>query len=468
MRVSRQAIGVLRVPAALSVALFVAVLLPAARAVAPATAQQAPLVGPLAVAGSHIVDEGRAGQAVVFRGVNITADGLGPIRGGIVDSAALSTLQGWGTDMVRLGISSDDFLQRCPGEVYDPNYRSDLSQAVDQLTASGIYVILDIQTSNPACLWSSPQNSEVVAVPGTDVLQTMSSLAATFGSNRLVGYEPFNEPQTCAQIVGGYERFVPSSSESNGVCSSEQSAARAWNDAGTAMVAGVNVNGIYALGKTYAAPGMDALYRAVMSSVPAGSPAPLVFLDANYFASDRGSFDSLAGPLAGAPNVVGVFHPYDCQDVSPPGTAEDGECREPTPEACATVGQRVGQLLTDPSTNSRWSRPVVFDEFNFPGGEQTYKGRIFSNLSVPISLYQHGYWINNMIAAIESDGGAGWGIFAMQNADIADASEPYTMTAPGISANTPTPWAPSSNDAPAVAAMQGKQLTCEEPPLGYG
>jgi hypothetical protein len=56
----------------------------------------------------------------------------------------------------------------------------------------------------------------------------------------------------------------------------------------------------------------------------------------------------------------------------------------------------------------------------------------------------------------------------MQNADIADASEPYTMTAPGISANTPTPWAPSSNDAPAVAAMQGKQLTCEEPPLGYG
>lgn len=435
------------------------------------TTTAAPALGPFVVSGSRILDQA-TGTPVVFRGVEVAAYSLGAYPAGFVDANALQTMKAWGVNMVRLGISSDQYLQQCGGEAYDPNYRSELSQAVAQMTSAGIFVVIEIANSNPHCYWTSPQKSNVAALPGNDVLATVTSLAAAYGGNPLVGYEPFNEPQGCARSAtgAGATQYYPSSATKSGVCPSEAIASLAWNDPGTVTVQGTSLFGTlgYVGGKTYAVPGMNQLYQAIMTNVPAGAPAPLVLLDANYFASDPGTFDGLTGALAGASNIVEVFHPYDCQDQSPPGTSQIATCEDVTPESCASTSEHVKQGMVDPATGASWSRPVVFDEFNFPAGEQKYQGKIDNAATVPISLYQHGYWVNNMIAAMESAGAAGWDVFYLQNADIDNWVGPYSMVPPGITPLTAVPWAVNANDAPAVAAMGGSRLSCEEPPLGYG
>jgi len=436
---------------------------------APVASTSAVLAGPFAINGHQIVDAGQGGNPVALRGVDIMDWTLPTQPGGMVDAGALSTLKAWGANMVRLGISSDDYLQQCSGEAYDPTYRSELSSAVKELTAAGIFVILDIHGSNPNCLFSGPQASTVVALPGPDVTATVASLAATYGSNSMVGFEPFNEPQGCALATSGpgASIFSPSSAESTGTCSTEQSAALAWGNPGTVTVQGVNVLGAYILGKSYQSPGMNGLYQTIMNNVPAGAPPPLVFLDANYFASDPSTFDNLGAPLMTASNIVEVFHPYDCQDGSVGSLVSNAVCRDMTPEFCSTTNQYVEHDLIDPSTGAQATRPVVFDEINFPAGEEAYWGHV-NGSEVPIVVYQQGYWVNNMIAAMQAGGAAGWGIFYFQIADVNQGVTAYSMLQPGITAATPTPWPVNSNDAPAVAAMGGKQLSCEDPPLGFG
>jgi hypothetical protein len=199
-----------------------------------------------------------------------------------------------------------------------------------------------------------------------------------------------------------------------------------------------------------------------MNAVPVGDPKPLVFLNPNYFASDPWTFDNLPAPLSTATNVVQVFHPYDCQDEG----GGSAICRDSTPETCDVTSQIVTHDMTDPGTGGSWSRPVVIDEFNFPANETTYQVREGS-LLVPITVYQHGYWVNNMISAIESQGGSGWALLRYQNADVNDYDGPWSLVVPGIDKSTPTPWQPSANAAPAVASMQGQQLSCETPPFGF-
>jgi hypothetical protein len=411
---------------------------------------------------------------VTLQGVNIDAAGPGPYSGGFVDPKAVSTLVGWGVTFVRLAISTDQVMQQCPNEVYDPTYRLELAQAVQALTSQGILTALDIHESNPDCLWPSGQNSATVPLPGEDTAEVLASLVNQFGSNPLVAYEPFNEPEGCAKATSGLgaSQFVASLSEPGGVCPNATELDLAWNNPGTVTVGGVKVLGQTIAAKAYQAPGMDSLYQTIMNNRPAGAPAPLVLLDANEWAAAGSTFDAMGAPLASASNVVFVFHPYDCQDTSSPDSDghQSAVCQDSTPESCSTVSKKVSGFMTDPATGGRWSRPVVFDEFNFPAGENGYytNGSGLLGSRTPILVYQHGYWVNNMIAAMHSDGAAGWSVFYFQNADVSDYQTPYGMLIPGIDASTPTPWTPNANAAPAVDAMQGATLSCEAPPLGFG
>ena len=417
---------------------------------------------PVTVSGSQLVQNG---QPFVMRGVDVGAFGADDYPDGLLTSDMLNTIEAWGANMVRLELSSDQYLQQC-AESYDTNYRSQLTQAVSDLTTAGIYVILDIHASNPDCIWKSGQTSQVVALPGDDAQSALASLAATYGSNPLVGFEPFNEPEGCAEATTGpgASHFIPSSTGLRSVCTTEDAAALAWNDPGTATVQGVETMGLYVGGKSYAAPGMDALYGTVMANVPAGSPPPLVFLDANYFASDPATFDTLGGPLATATNAVEVFHPYDCQA----GGQAKADCLDTTPEKCDTIAATLGRDMTDPATGGVSRRPVVFDEFNFPAGVASYDGELAGGTAtIPIRVYQHGYWVNNEIATMQRLGADGWGVFYLANPDVDAVNGPYSI-APGITRTTPGPWPVSANDAPAVAAMQGQALTCTDPPFGYG
>lgn len=434
-----------------------------------ARGQGAPLVGPIAVSGSGLVDRGAGGAPVTLRGVEFYVTSNGPYPGGFIDPDALSTLQAWGANFVRLEISSDEFLQECPNETYDWNYRSELSQAVEELTGSGIFVVLDIGHSNPDCLWGSGQGSGTVPLPGDDVQTTLGMLANLYGANPLVGYEPFNEPQACAMSAtgAGASEFVPLDSESGDVCASEAQADLAWNEPGTVIAGATNFFGLLVGGRRYDAPGMAQLYQTIESNLPAGAPNPLVFMDANGWAGDASTFDGMAQPLNSATNLVEVFHPYDCQDYG----SGSAMCNEADPEACSATAANVDRFLADPATGAAWGRPVVFDEFNFPAGERSYDYMgtgLLGSTRLPILMYQHGYWVNNTIAAMQSGGAAGWSLYYLQDADASDYQTPYSMTQPGVESDSPVPWTPNANAAPAVAAMQGTGLSCEAPPPGYG
>lgn len=429
-----------------------------------AHAASRPLTGPLAASNGHIVDEGAGGAVVTLRGVTLQATSTAPQPGGILDAKGLQTLVAWGANFVRIQLSSDALLQQCPNEVYDPGYGTELTDAVNQLTADGIYVLLDVHATNPGCLWSGPQTSSTAALPGEDVIPTLSALASQFGANRLVGYEPFNEPQACAEAMTGpgASAFNPSSGYPQGECPTEALAAQALMQPGRISVPTRLVFGM-SLGLTsYPTPGFVQEYDTIMSHLPAGSPTPLVFLDANYFASDRSTFDHLAAGVAGAGNLVQVLHPYDCQDAG----SGSAICEESAPETCDTIGQDVSHAMTDPASGGAWSRPIVFDEFNFPANETSYQFRQGS-LLLPTRLYEHGIWVNNTIAALEHAGASGWALLHFQNADMNQYVGPYSLVVSGITQSTPAPWQPNANAAQAVAAMQGQQLTCHPPPLGY-
>ena len=435
----------------------------------PASGSGTRLVGPLARSGSSLVDEGNGGATVVLHGVDILATSNGPYSGGFIDPNALSTMEAWGVNFVRLEISSDAFLEQCAGESYDSSYGTDLSQAVQDLTSNGMYVLIDIHATNPGCLWGSAQESGVVPLAGYDVVSALTTLVARFGSNPLVGYEPFNEPQGCAMGVSGSaaSEFIPINQEPSKACPNMAVADLAWNNPGTAVVGAVSLLGTMLGGKRYGTPGMTQLYQTIENSRPAGSPNPLVFLDANGWAAMPATFDAMDPTLTGAPNIVQVFHPYDCQDVGS-GAAQ---CREAAPESCSVATGHVNSYLVDPATGSAWNRPVVFDEFDFPANERSYDYAVTTALGqtkLPIVMYQHGYWVNNTIAAMQGGDVAGWALYFFQNADNDSESTPYTMTLNGTTSSTPAPWAPNANAAPAVAAMQGTQLSCENPPLGFG
>ena len=429
----------------------------------------AKLTGPLATDGTALVDEGNGGALVGLHGVDVLATSGGPYPNGFVDPSALTTLEAWGVNFVRLEISSDAYLEQCLGESYDSAYGTDLSQAVQELTSNGIFVLIDIHATNPDCLWSSGQESGVVPLPGYDVVSTMSSLVSRYGTNPLVGYEPFNEPEGCAMGTTGpaASQFVPLLSEPNRACPSAKVADLAWDNPGTAIVGGVQLLGTVVGGRRYGTPGMVQIYQTIEHSLPAGAPQPLVFLDANGWAAMPVTFDAMGPALSAATNVVQVFHPYDCQDRGS-GT---GECDEAAPEACSVVTSHVSSFLSDPATGRAWSKPVVFDEFDFPANERGYDYSVSTALGqaqVPIVMYQHGLWVNNAIASMQSAGVPGWALYFFQNADNDPEATPYSMTPSGTSSSTPVPWAPNANAAPAVQAMQGARLSCQNPPPGFG
>jgi len=437
-----------------------------------ARAGQAPLVGPLAVVGNTLVDQGQGNLPVTLRGVDVLAWTSGPYTNGFVDTDALDTLVAWGANFVRLAISADQYLHSCGNEAQDPNYDTELAQAVGALTSRGIYTVLDIHSSNPDCMWSASQSSVSVPLPGEDTAAALAALVGQFGSNRLVGYEPFNEPQGCAEADSGLgsSQFVPWTAEPGGWCPDQTEANLAWDNPGRVEASSINLLGRWIGVQSYQAPGMDSLYQTIMGSVPTGAPTPLVFLDANGWASSGSTFDSMGDPLAQASNLVQVFHPYDCQDTS--GALSDGHqsamCQDATPESCSTTSSWIRSYMADPATGGSWTRPVVFDEFSFPAQEDSYYAHSSTLGKVPILVYQHGYWVNNAIAAMQSQRVGGWAFYYLQNADVSDFQSPYSMLTSGITATTPAPWTPNANAAPAVSAMEGASLSCENPPLGFG
>jgi hypothetical protein len=415
------------------------------------------LVGPLAVSGRRIVDEGQGGVPVLLQGV--TFDGPAWLRGqpsfgGFPDAGAIATLRAWGVNFVRLGLSSDLYTQRC-GEDYaasfpDPGYAQDVTDAVNELTGHGMYVLIELYSSNPGCLFPGPVASNMGApMPGQDAMPFWQAMATEFGANPLVGFEPWNEPQVCAQGTGA----VPFSAR----CS-QTDAETGWAD-NLEMATGTT---------SYPDSGMDQLFGVIH----AAAPTSLVFLDANGFATTPTTFDSLPSDMATSAQIVYAIHPYDCQDTSTAasGGRSSARCQEQAPEACATIERHLARVLDDPATRGPMARPVDITEIGFPEFEAEYvaprhaHGKVVAS---EIRLYDRGTFINNFIATAQALGD-GFALFAFGNADTgSDWNGPYGLVRKPIRPGDAGPWPPSADGAPLQAVGTGTTLSCQNPPFGY-
>lgn len=420
------------------------------------------LAGPLSVSGSQVLDANR--NPVALHGIDAGYFYASATNPQLLTNQAIGNMYLWGANYVRMMMSSDLYLQPCSGVAYPPGYADAFDRQVQQITSYGMLAVIDLHLVNPTCRQpaSNGQYGSPLPLPdATGAQQLFSRLTAAFAGNPLVAYELYNEPYVCADSPTGSN---DTSSYPNG-CSSQAVADQAWVNGGTVTLSD---------GSTYAGAGMKSIYDTVRT----GAPGSLVFVDANGFASDRGSFDAVCQTGGGATclwenptGLVYVFHYYNCQDATPAGQTDQlANCENGTPETCATISGAIGQRLQDPGNgNAAWPAPVDFDEFGWPQNEAKYQYKSTTILGVStdttFTAYGHGLWINNVIATLESHG-AGWSVFAYGNAfpGVPVWQGPYTLVADADS----VPWPGNPDGQATIDGLQGQAMTCTDPPAGDG
>lgn len=418
-----------------------------------------PLVGPLVVEKRMILDTGQGGVPVLLQGAMF--EGPGWLKGqpdynalGFPDAGAITTLEAWGVNFVRLTLSSDAWDQRCnedyAGSYPTPGYQADVRNTVSALTSAGIYVVLDLYTSNPDCKLPGPAISGDVPMPGQDAAEFWQEVSGAFAHNPLVGFEPWNEPEICATS--------PETAKPVGTISR---CSQANLDAGWAKNLLVQTKTIQ-----YVDVGMSEMYRLIHRA----APSSLIFLDANGWASETSTFSNLPRHMRHSHQLVYAVHPYDCQDKTKAGAEAVAACRDEAPEACSTIGARIQYSDTDHATGGRLSRPVIFDEIGFPEGEQAYyaPGTVNGVAGYyPINLVQRGLYLYNFIAVAQSRGD-GFAMFTFDDSDTGDSwNGPYLLVRRPVNPGDPGPWHPTPDGSVLIEAGTGPQLTCQDPPTGY-
>ncbi len=466
------------------------------------------LVGPLAVSGSTIVDSA-SGHVVNLKGVNAPVEGFDP--------ASIATIKSWGGNFARVTVSDDRYVQSCRNETYQPGYVSSLLAEVNALTSAGVFVVIVDGSTNPGCAFARPQTSSVAPLPGPDALTMFASLAQTLGSNPLVGFEPYNEPQVCPDGAQAGSVLVPASQldqdlelvypqnaltdvssrtsvPTYGTCDGwvggyPNASASNWSqEQADSLAAHALFNGGTVLTQagfdhvSYAGQGFQKIVDTLRSN---GASRSLIFLDSNIWATDPSTFDyvtpqakceSDATGIPFAPcwnnlsNYVGVEHYYSCQWASTDLGITKDTCGSAAPESCRVISADLGSLLSDPSTGQAWSVPVVVDEFGWPQSAPLPGTTIYyGNDGKPIFVYQHGLFMQNVVSYLDAHN-IGWAAFSWDNADQDYGQQsPYVLES---NAPTPTasnaPWLPNEDGAPIKASMQGQSLPCQEPPPGFG
>ena len=337
-------------------------------------------------------------------------------------------MHSWGGNFLRLQLSSDLVAHAFQGtscllEKYDPNFESELAQAVSTATNLGMLVDLDIVFTNPNCSLnpetqhSGSSGGWTLAMPGQDVNTALADLASTFGSNPLVSFELYNEPHVCVNnngqaVSGGAPCGWSEAADSN-----------FWADGGSITD-----------GTQYSAAGMNELYSTVRSHTN-----DVVFIDANFYSTDQYTFAD--NYLDSVTNVVYAFHYYPCQG--------NGACNI-NPEFCSQITEQLGSLLSNPHGGS-WTAPVVIDEFGWPQGvSKTYNGQ-------SIDTYEHGLELQNVVSYLNTEG-IGWAAFAW---DGTANQGPWQLI------SSTSTYAPNTDGTPIQSAMQGQYATCQNPSPPY-
>ena len=153
--------------------------------------------------GNRLADQ--YGRTLRLLGVNRSASHYACTTGpdtfdGPVDDAAVEAMRSWAITAVRVSLNEQCWLgvNGFPFGRSSADYRRDIVDYVNRLTAAGLVVIVDLH-------WNAPGSERAAATRGvTDPLKPMAdrdhapafwrSVATTFEPNRAVLFDLFNEP----------------------------------------------------------------------------------------------------------------------------------------------------------------------------------------------------------------------------------------------------------------------------------
>ena len=213
-----------------------------------------PTFSGLHVEGNRLVNA--QGQTVVLRGVNrmgleymcVQAGGLAD---GPVDQASVNGMRTWrNSNIVRVPLNEQCWLG-VGGNPRGATYQQGVENYVNLLTASGMYVLLDLHWSAPAGQLSTGQQ----AMPNTSYSADFwRSVATRFKSNPMVLFDLFNEP-------------IPNNNANDGTDAGAMRSWSCWRDGGAggncdttlSLSVGTSLSGSQAVG-------MQALVDAVRST----------------------------------------------------------------------------------------------------------------------------------------------------------------------------------------------------------
>lgn len=165
----------------------------------------APAVAPYVVHGDRLVDG--KGRTFFIHGVNrpslewsCTGESLDGLPG--IPASDFATMASWGANTVRLPLNQDYWLSSkgvpvTPGE-HCPNYVATVKTAVHDAESAGLAVILDLHASDPG---STLRRAGPQVMPDQASVRFWSSVAKTFGSDRDIFFELFNEPRDVSWAV---------------------------------------------------------------------------------------------------------------------------------------------------------------------------------------------------------------------------------------------------------------------------
>ena len=230
-----------------------------------AAAGAPPVVGPLNVSGTHIVDA--AGKPVDLRGLTIYGLEESPDPPSLSRSEVLAA-KAWGANIIRVPLGEQLWLSSsCQ---YDPKYAAAVTKMVGWITSLGMVALLDLHF-NAVTHCGKAGQQPMADYPGS--IEFWKQVAARFGSNPLVAFDLYNEPHglTTAQ----------------------------WLDGGTVHVPPT---------PPFDAAGMQQLYDAVRST----GARNVIFVSGNSWAN------VFPGALVKGYNIVYAVNTYTCPWIAPP------------------------------------------------------------------------------------------------------------------------------------------------------
>ncbi|HUC36515.1 MAG TPA: glycoside hydrolase family 5 protein [Acidimicrobiales bacterium] len=278
-----------------------------------ASDQSPSVAGPLHTAGNQIVDS--SGHQVTFHGMVL--DGLeGSSTATQITYQTVLGAKAWGANFLRVPLGEQFWLgSNCD---YDPNYAARVTQVVNWITSLGMVALLDLHTNTVGGCATGVQHNMA------DEAQSpafWSQVASTFGSNRLVAFDLYNEPHNISDSV--------------------------WLNGGT-------TTDLYG-GQTYQAAGMQQLYN----SVRATGAQNLIFISGNSWAN------TVPSNLVNGNNIVYAAHVYTCPGSPPP--------------SCTNSNPYDPSGILDNWVGISASVPVMVTEFGWPSQyDGTYNGNVIA------------------------------------------------------------------------------------------